>query len=332
MPTQTFEITAPNGKTLEITGDHVPTEAELKDIFAKAGVETKTPTIPAAPEAQRRSRTGQLYTPAPASGELKEFAQAFGRGISPANVAGGLAQLVGTAVSDPYAAGQMMVEGVTQPIRTAAGGNIPKALGEGLSMTVVGNLLGKLPAAARGTTLSKAVAIAKMTKSPLASVVSALVPRVLEQLKTAGPEEAGAASMATPAVEPTPPAATPAPPTAIMPNAAVRPGPRTINEAMEEAIAKARAPKSAPAAPAAASPVKATSDLLTSATSSKLKLTAAEVKTGADLIRAGKSPKEALDAIQAMRTFAQKFNLLASAEVKAVVQERNASGEWGEKK
>lgn len=37
MPQQTFEITAPNGKTLEVTGDRVPTEAELQDIFAKVG-------------------------------------------------------------------------------------------------------------------------------------------------------------------------------------------------------------------------------------------------------------------------------------------------------
>lgn len=48
---QTYEVTAPNGKTLEITGDRVPTETELHDIFAKAGVETGTQTVqpPAAP-------------------------------------------------------------------------------------------------------------------------------------------------------------------------------------------------------------------------------------------------------------------------------------------
>lgn len=36
----TYQITAPNGKTLEVTGDRLPTEAELHDIFAKAGVDT----------------------------------------------------------------------------------------------------------------------------------------------------------------------------------------------------------------------------------------------------------------------------------------------------
>lgn len=42
---QTFEITAPNGKTLEITGDQMPTEAQLHDIFKQAGVETGGPTF-----------------------------------------------------------------------------------------------------------------------------------------------------------------------------------------------------------------------------------------------------------------------------------------------
>lgn len=47
----TYSITAPNGKTLEVTGDHVPSESELKDIFAAAGVATD-----AAPEGSATSR------------------------------------------------------------------------------------------------------------------------------------------------------------------------------------------------------------------------------------------------------------------------------------
>lgn len=35
MPQQTFEVTGPNGRVFEITGDRMPTEAELTDIFAK---------------------------------------------------------------------------------------------------------------------------------------------------------------------------------------------------------------------------------------------------------------------------------------------------------
>lgn len=45
---QSMTVTAPNGKTLTITGDRVPNEAELQEIFKKAGVETAA-AAPAAP-------------------------------------------------------------------------------------------------------------------------------------------------------------------------------------------------------------------------------------------------------------------------------------------
>ena len=45
---QTFQITAPDGKTtLEITGDRVPTAAELQEIFKASGI-----TVPSAPSTQ----------------------------------------------------------------------------------------------------------------------------------------------------------------------------------------------------------------------------------------------------------------------------------------
>src|SRR5687767_7732895 len=44
MPQQrVYEVTAPNGKTLEITGDRMPTEAELRDMFKAAGVDIGGP-------------------------------------------------------------------------------------------------------------------------------------------------------------------------------------------------------------------------------------------------------------------------------------------------
>lgn len=43
MPQQTFEITAPNGKVLEITGDRMPNEGEIRSIFMKAGVDVRPP-------------------------------------------------------------------------------------------------------------------------------------------------------------------------------------------------------------------------------------------------------------------------------------------------
>lgn len=48
MPQQTYEVTAPDGRVLEITGDRAPTEAELKSIFNMASM--KQPQAPAAPE------------------------------------------------------------------------------------------------------------------------------------------------------------------------------------------------------------------------------------------------------------------------------------------
>lgn len=42
---QTMTVTAPNGKQLTITGDRVPSEAELHDIFTAAGVDTHQPTV-----------------------------------------------------------------------------------------------------------------------------------------------------------------------------------------------------------------------------------------------------------------------------------------------
>lgn len=47
MPQQTFEITAPNGKVLEITGDRMPNEGEIRSIFKKAGVDVQAPRVSA---------------------------------------------------------------------------------------------------------------------------------------------------------------------------------------------------------------------------------------------------------------------------------------------
>lgn len=56
----TYSITAPNGKTLDVTGDHVPTESELKDIFLKAGVESDPKQQASAPD--RRGDSGGIIT------------------------------------------------------------------------------------------------------------------------------------------------------------------------------------------------------------------------------------------------------------------------------
>jgi len=136
--------------------------------------------------------------------------------------------------------------------------------------------------------------------------------------------------------------AAPAPPTIAMP-APVAPeavptaipapaGPRTINEAMQAAIAKLKpaaaeptpAPEVAPAKPAGA----ALNEVQAAVKGAKIKLTAAETKTAMEMVQRGRSPSEALDAIQQLREFQQKFNTPSSEAVRSAVKARNAAGEW----
>lgn len=57
MPQQVFEVTAPDGRVLEISGDRVPTEAELQTIFAQTATAPREPAVPPVP------------APAPTTGE-----------------------------------------------------------------------------------------------------------------------------------------------------------------------------------------------------------------------------------------------------------------------
>lgn len=43
MPQKTYEVTAPDGRVLELTGDHAPTEAELSEIFKSLRPNSETP-------------------------------------------------------------------------------------------------------------------------------------------------------------------------------------------------------------------------------------------------------------------------------------------------
>jgi hypothetical protein len=75
-------------------------------------------------------------------------------------------------------------------------------------------------------------------------------------------------------------------------------------------------------------PAKAVSDVLTKASTEKIKLNAAEVKAAGDLVARGLTPGDAVAKVLHMREFMQKYQLPSDAEVKAAVQERNVSGEW----
>lgn len=83
---QTMTVTAPNGKSLTITGDRVPTEAELKDIFAKAGVDASPAAPPPAREPVDPNTLGtvarhiwQQVNPT-GVGQLLPFPKQFGGG------------------------------------------------------------------------------------------------------------------------------------------------------------------------------------------------------------------------------------------------------------
>ncbi len=185
---ETYKVTLSDGRAFNVTTEGgPPSEA---DVLASLGTDTPPPpprTAPAA-EPMRRSRTGALYTPAPASGEFGEFVHQVSEGISPGNVIAGVAKLVATALTDPEAAGKMVIEGVTQPIRTAASGNIPGALGQATSMAMVGGTLKALPGAMRGPVLQKALTVARATRHPVSTVIEAMVPRILRELEPPAPK------------------------------------------------------------------------------------------------------------------------------------------------
>ena len=87
MPQQVFEVTAPSGQVLEITGDRLPTEAELRQIFKAAGV-----------EAERRTHTtesglasiGEIAASKPEGSATRRFASNLGEMINPISIATGL--------------------------------------------------------------------------------------------------------------------------------------------------------------------------------------------------------------------------------------------------
>ena len=81
MPPQTYEITAPNGKVLEITGDHVPTETELRQIFTQAGVDT-APIRPVAADGPLQRGLTEFYHKSPI-GPLVALGQGTARVIAP---------------------------------------------------------------------------------------------------------------------------------------------------------------------------------------------------------------------------------------------------------
>lgn len=83
----TYSITAPNGKTLEIAGEAMPNEAQLHDIFAKAGVDTGAPApTPAASGHDYKILGINIHVPAPDKPRLDSNVVGWGEqgaGVSP---------------------------------------------------------------------------------------------------------------------------------------------------------------------------------------------------------------------------------------------------------
>lgn len=78
----TYTVTAPNGKTLDISGDRVPTESDLKDIFKAAGIGTeasaseKEPAfVPGTPEFIKRMGQAAIDVPIGAAKNLGRAVQ-----------------------------------------------------------------------------------------------------------------------------------------------------------------------------------------------------------------------------------------------------------------
>lgn len=103
MPPQTMHVTAPNGKTLTITGDRVPTETELKDIFTRAGVDTAPPPPTPGFDPKRAAQIVRGDTAAPAPQSSPSMMQ------NAADVVGGLGSSVARTV---FGGGDLIRQGL----------------------------------------------------------------------------------------------------------------------------------------------------------------------------------------------------------------------------
>lgn len=108
MEPQTFEVTAPDGRTLEVSGDHVPTEAELKAIFAAVpGGSTFKPGAMA--DSLKAGVGGELDTaePSPLMGALSHAAH-------PQSVGDMLSLLIPSSVAETASTATRMLKSGVQ--------------------------------------------------------------------------------------------------------------------------------------------------------------------------------------------------------------------------
>lgn len=129
MPQRTYDVTAPNGKTLSITGDHMPTEAELQEIFASVGGAS-------APEPKPKSALERLMDFVPSTDTMVNAIPAA------AGAAGGVIGGIGGTVAG------MGIGGVPGAVGGAAlGGSAGEAIRELINLARSGKPLAPTEAA-----------------------------------------------------------------------------------------------------------------------------------------------------------------------------------------
>lgn len=382
-----YEVTAPNGKMLEIEGDHVPTEAQLQDIFNAAGVASEPTQAERLAQLKNANETPLAEPTTYAGGVVKslaETASGVGRGVKK-----GLASLVSPStyveaakaaadvplmVADPTgpAAERMKARaaGVIEQAKRVASGD-PEAGGEALAQiamtvatpSVVGAARAIPPGVQRALTLVKsnapqAARIARIAATD-PDAIGMFSPRAAHAMRMAekarnvvgkAREVAAARDANLPAefmaVGEETPAATSAAPTAsdarhaeLVNKFADEPklqdtrytqavesarAPRSINDAMKEAIAQHEAARKASAAPPAVKRAQAVQAVQQAA--GKVKLTGDEVKAISQMIDAGQDADTAFQTVIALRE--SSLGRITPTAVRNAVKARNASGRW----
>lgn len=330
MEQQTYEITAPNGKTLEITGDHVPTESDLRDIFAKAGVDTAPaaavlPDVSAHAGVPARGRGTQLDLDKSNRGAalattplahptgvdaidgftspvgLASLA-AGGVGIVRAGVAGGVTAAAKTAIAD---ASPLIKYEIAKGALEHAG--IPSSIAMPIAMVFSGYKKG---AKAEPVTAAKPrPAVPASAAPPIAAEVApaaiAEEDRLFQELRDTIAKRQAAAPAA--AMEESSPFAKPT--AAPVSDVADMPGPRIVKNALpdqkalnEAALAARRAAYQASLEPAAETVVKA---------SGKMHFTAPEWAAFRELRARGVGLEDAANGARAAGQLARQFGLSA---------------------
>ncbi len=354
MPQQTYEIQAPNGKTLSVQGDHVPSEAELHQIFAAAGVDTG-PAV--------ASPKGSYWQQHPNQAQLS-------RGV--VNSLPAIGGMVGGALSTPETLGA----------GTLAGGALGVGVGRGLR-DLLAEHLGLEPEStptAKAGHIALDTALAAVTpvvlgrikdilKNPMGEIADLLdmvghpqktISSTADALRTAGAPQAGPilerpAWQTGPQSVPTPPAAAgggvppmtdeayqaafgrprlgsgpvPSPPVAAAPNAAPTSAPTPAPAAAAPVAA------AAPTNIVKIGPVAAVYDAVKAA---KVNLNGREMSYAVEAVRdKGMSGADAVQQILDVRAekladpaaeLAKRFGLPSTAEVAKRVVNRNATGRW----